>query len=202
MVPKLRHSIAHRMSDPTDHPEFIENPSVPRAAQSISTGSRPRLRGAGRQLIVGKASGEVIAEGELMIHEEHQVDRQAFTKVYAGEIGDMLKMPAAGRRVLAVVFELTSMSPRRDNLALHHNLCARLGEPMSRRTFNRGIADLLDAKLIYRTPVPHHYFIDVTRFFNGDRLHLVKTWQVRMATQQQAALEFDDVIDGECEQAR
>lgn len=148
-------------------------------------------------MIVGSDSGEVLGEGSVMFLESKVVDRQPFSKVYAGELGRLLGLPKSGRRVLEMVHTIISTKPGVDYVPLHPNVVEKLGEDMSRRTFDRGVNELLAENLLYRSLVPHHYYVDVTVMFNGDRVVLAKVYERerREQTEQQLELIGDGLSD-------
>ena len=180
-------------------PVYEQNPSTARAMQSMAPKSLPSMNG-GKTMIVGADTGEVLGEGSVMFLENKIVDRQPFSKVYAGELGRLLGLPKSGRRVLEMVHAIISTKPGVDYVPLHPNVCEQFGETMSRRTFDRGVNELLAERLLYRSLVPHHYYVDVTVMFNGDRVVLAKVYtreraQIEQQQQQMTLLEHDDMGD-------
>jgi hypothetical protein len=60
----------------------------------------------------------------------------------------------------------------------------------TRRTYDRGIRELLEKEFLYRTVFDGLYFVNIRYMFNGDRLAFVKTYRVKNSDQQ-AELQFD-----------
>ncbi len=167
---------------------FDRNPSTGKAMASMTKKNVATRRGE-RTMIVGEQSGEVLSEGSVMFLESKVVDRAPFSKVYAGQLSRMLGLPKSARRLLEIVHTIISSQPGVDFVPLHPSIVEEFGETMSRRTFDRGINELLAENLIYRSRIPHNYFVDVTVMFNGDRVVLATVYErERTAAEKQLTL--------------
>ncbi len=171
-----------------DFEQFDRNPSTAKAMQSMSRRDVP-LKNGERTMIVGSDSGDVLGDGSVMFLESKIVDRAPFSKVYAGQLSRMLGLPKSARRVLEMVHTIISSRVGVDFVPLHPSIVDDFGETMSRRTFDRGINELLAQNLIYRSRIPHNYFVDVTVMFNGNRVVLATVYErERLLSEQQITL--------------
>jgi hypothetical protein len=62
---------------------------------------------------------------------------------------------------------------------------------LNERTYRRGLRELLESGVLYRSPVDGVFFVDITCMFNGDRLAFVKGYRLK---ESQAELPFPEPV--------
>jgi hypothetical protein len=50
---------------------------------------------------------------------------------------------------------------------------------LAERTYRRGLRELLDKEVIFRSPVEGVFFVNIRCMFNGDRLAFVKAYHLK-----------------------
>lgn len=156
-----------------DIPAFSENPSIPLAAQTAKTGTRRIANKTGDKCMIVSDSGDVLAPAGF--HEILEVDRTQFVKMYVGGIRAFHDLSNAGVKVFDLVYRLMLKSPNNDTLYLSYKEAPR----MSRATFDRGIIELLQKEILYKSTRPYLYYINITYMFNGDRFALIKEYRLK-----------------------
>jgi len=77
----------------------------------------------------------------------------------------------------------------KDTVTLSYLLAKRLNEKLTRRTYERGMNELLDKEFLYRSLAADVYFVNVNFMFNGDRMVVVRQYR-RIGSSLQTELPF------------
>ncbi len=141
-------------------------------------------------MIVDGSTGEVLGKGAMGFWVEEAVDRGRFVKLFFDGIKQTAGLSKAGIQVFELVYNQVRESPGRDQIALSYDLVKDYGLIFTRRTYDRGIRELLEKEFLYRTVFDGLYFVNIRYMFNGDRLAFVKTYRVKN-NDHQAELPFD-----------
>jgi hypothetical protein len=64
---------------------------------------------------------------------------------------------------------------------LNYFVAQRWREDLTRRTYERGMKELLEKEFLFRSVSSDMYFVNIRYIFNGDRLVLAQSYQ-RMET--------------------
>lgn len=154
-------------------PEYTTNPSVPVASQSTRIGTRRIINRAGDKCMVVSEQGEVIAPAGL--HEIVELDQTQFVKVFPGFVKAVKDLSKSAAKVFELVYHEVLQNRDKDMITLHHKATAEI----PRATFERGITELLDKEILYKSVFPAQYYINVMYMFNGNRLALVKEYRLK-----------------------
>jgi hypothetical protein len=103
---------------------------------------------------------------------------QRFLKFYIEGIRQYNKLNKAGTDLFEFVYEELSDSTNqgKDQLCLNYILANQWNPDLTRRTYSRGIAELLDKEFLFRSMVNDIYFVNTNFIFNGDRVALAKSY--------------------------
>jgi hypothetical protein len=152
------------------------NPLV--AGSEIKTKSK-RVR-VGMTDTISTETGEVISSVGIMGVEEKAPEH--FVKVFADGVAASYDLKPAARRVFLAILREYELMPLTGGYVDSINLpwfgaglCGNdIG--MSKRTFNRGFADLLEKRFI--SPKTHEtYWVNPNLFFKGDRVRFIKEYR-------------------------
>lgn len=107
------------------------------------------------------------------IQNEHLTDsgdRHRFIKFYLDGIRQFVRLNQSGADLFEFVCEqLSSETDRnKDTVCLTYVLANKWRPDLNRRTYSRGLANLLDREFIFRSMLNDIYFINVRFVFNGD----------------------------------
>jgi DNA-binding SARP family transcriptional activator len=65
----------------------------------------------------------------------------------------------------------------KDTVTLNYYLAQKWKPDLSRRTYERGINDLLERDFLFRSVVADVYFVNVRYMFNGDRMVVMSVYR-------------------------
>jgi hypothetical protein len=129
--------------------------------------------------MVAPGSGEVISRGAFGFVEEKEVDSEQFVKIYLAGVRQYGELSKAGALLFEFVYKEISGrdSKDKDTVTLNFLLAQRWKDDLSRRTYERGMNELLEKGFLYRSLAADMYFVNVRFMFNGDRMVLVQSYR-------------------------
>ena len=137
--------------------------------------------------------GEVLANGAMAFVEETEVDTEHFLKIYLAGIRQYGQLSQSGATLFEYVYrELSGKYGKdKDTVVINYLLAQRWMESLSRRTYDRGLKELLDKEFIFRSLSTDNFYVNIRYMFNGDRLVIAKAYR-RKKTNIQAQLNSDE----------
>jgi hypothetical protein len=170
---------------------YETNPSVVggRFSTRIMSGKPMRT---GSAYMVTADTGEVLGRGAFGFVEEKEIDSESFVKVYLDGIKQYGHLTKAGALLFEFVYrEISGMLGKdKDTVSLNYYLAQKWKPDLHRRTYERGMNELLDKGFLFRSVTADVYFVNVRFMFNGDRMVLVKAYR-RSGSTLQAELPLD-----------
>lgn len=154
-------------------PEYTANPSIPIASQTAKVGTKRVVNRAGDKCMIVSEHGEVLAPAGL--HEIVELDQTQFVKVFPGFVRAVKDLSKSAYRVFELVYSEVIANKDTDKVTLHH----KAFQDIPRATFERGITELLDKEILYKTVFPAQYYINITYMFNGNRLAYIKEYRLK-----------------------
>lgn len=161
-------------------PVYETNPSV---TNEIPTRVKKTDKGQNSNFsMIAPDTGELVANGALCFVEEKEVDTEEFVKVYKDGIRQMNKLTKPGFELFTYVYDeiVGKNGVNKDTIALNAYHIQKWKPDMSARTYNRGLHELLQKKILFRSITRDVFFINVRYLFNGDRMGLVKLYRRRI----------------------
>jgi len=155
---------------------------------TVATKRRHVRAGRGRDL-VDPLTGEVSAVAT--VHTVEEKDDAEFVKVFAAGVAASYDLTRTAQRVFQVVLDEYQRTPMSkgfaDSLELFWFGAGISGRNagMSERTFNRGLAELLDKRFL-APKTPNNYWINPALFFKGDRVAFVREYRRRTRSADEA----------------
>lgn len=178
------------------HPIYESNPSLSSSLPVKVKHKDPSDLGTAYR--ISRDTGEIVAHGAIGFWEEQEVDSEQFVKIYIAGIRQYGQLSKSGATMFEYVYnEISGKNGKdKDTVAINYLLAQRWLDSLSRRTYERGIKELLDKDFIFRSLTSEIYFVNVRYMFNGDRLMMAKVYQ-RKETNIQVQLPSDEpsVID-------
>lgn len=132
----------------------------------------------------------------------HKVEANEFIKIYAKGIQAMTGLSTSGLKVLGLFLKLVrGGKPNKDRVSLYYPaLTPEEREQISYRVFLNGINNLIDKRFIAESLVPNEFFLNPTYLYNGNRLALIKLYEVRDDEEEEepseAETEYYETHDG------
>ena len=103
-------------------------------------------------------------------------------KLYTEGAAALLNLNASGKKVFQIVYKQLygKEGKGRTEIVLNHELLSdEEKSSVSKRTFERGITELINAGFIAESIVPSYYYINTAYLYNGDRLALVNEYVIK-----------------------
>ncbi|TDR27801.1 replication protein [Hydromonas duriensis] len=156
--------------------KYEKNPFLPDALSNSKTGTKRLSNKKGDKFMVVSESGETVAPAGF--HEIIEVDKTKFVKLYINGVKAFQGLTSAGAKVFEVIYHAVQESPGSDRLYLHFMSVEQNITPISRATFFRGMAELIDKGFIAESVEPGMYFLNIDYLFNGNRLAFIKEYRI------------------------
>jgi hypothetical protein len=171
---------------------YESNPSITGRFPSRIISKKP-TRGGTAYMVAGDGSGEVLGTGAFAFVEEKEIDSESFVKVYLEGIKQYGNLSKAGALLFEFVYrEISGVNGKdKDTVTINYFLAEKWKPEMHRRTYERGMTELLEKGFLFRSVAADVYFVNVRFMFNGDRMVLVKSYR-RAGSSLQAELPFVD----------
>lgn len=156
---------------------YKTNPSVA-GGWSGNVVTRPAGRGRSA-LMVAPDTGELLGRGTFGFVEEKEIDSERFVKVYLDGIKQYAGLGKAGAALFEFLYREISGRDSKDKgtVTLNYFLALEWKPDLTRRTYERGLAELLDKEFLFRSIAQDTYFVNVRFMFNGDRMVLLKSYR-------------------------
>ena len=154
---------------------YTSNPSVP-SADEIKKMKRVKLGDERRGLVVDNGTGEILGHGGALVYEWEEVDKERFVKLYLAGLRQAAGLSKAGLSVFEIVYNELRNKPGDDTVLL-----SQKSSGMERRSYHRGLRELLEKEFLFRSPFPGMFFVNIRFMFNGDRLAFVNGYRLKGA---------------------
>jgi len=152
---------------------------------------RKRVR-VGMTDTISEETGEVVNSVGIMVIEEK--DDEHFVKVFADGVAASYELKAAAHRVFQAILKEYERVPLTGGFVDSINLpwfgaglCGNdIG--MSKRTFNRGFAELLEKRFL-SPKSPDTYWVNPNLFFKGDRVRFIREYRRVRSSETESAVQ-------------
>lgn len=130
--------------------------------------------------MIAQDTGEVVG-GTFGFVEEKEVDGEEFVKVYLAGIKKFAELSKAGATLFELVYRELSgvLAKDRDTVSINLIGAQKWKPDLHKRTYERGMAELLDKGFLFHTVYADAYFVNINFMFNGDRLTLVQSYRLK-----------------------
>lgn len=161
------------------HKIYEANPSLEDQFPVRIKKSKPS--GMGAAYMVAPGTGEIVARGAFGFIEETEVDSEQFVKIYLAGIRQYGELSKAGALLFEFVYKEISNrdSKDKDTVTLNFLLAQRWKSSLARRTYERGMNELLEKGFLYRSLAADVYYVNVRFMFNGDRMVLAQSYRIK-----------------------
>ncbi|MBF0252080.1 MAG: hypothetical protein HQL35_15805 [Alphaproteobacteria bacterium] len=183
--------------------KFKSNPFLEQTAQ-YKRGHR-RTVVDGNKAITDTQTGEVLSCAEIV--QVENVDADQFVKLYTADLKRLFSLTPSSYRLLGVLLEQVQHNQESDTVTLNIPLVldyfernpilsetGKLLNPPVRQSIHRSIDEMIKKGFIAKMEFQADgYFINTNLFFNGNRVRLVKEYQIK----RQESLVLDYKKEGE-----
>ena len=160
------------MSKLTDFKQHQENPFMNEAFKDVTDHmvSKKILVSPSKQMeshaLVNLETGEYDVETRFL--KKIEVDEKKFRKVYVDSLTQFADLNAPARKVLNYILDI--LPKDRDEFIFDQDKCMEYTGYKARKDVARGLAKLVEEKIIARSTKYYRYFINPMVVFNGDRI--------------------------------
>lgn len=174
--------------------KFDHNPLV--SPRELVFKERTVKVGSAREL-VDTSTGEI--SNVNAVYQRKMVDSEKFAKVYLEGISKTFELGSAARKVFGVVLKCCEKDT--DRIYLNFMATQEAGDVdgLSERTFQRGLAELMEKGFLAASTMPSMFWINVHLFFNGDRVKFITEYVKDSSKQAARDPRTVDFIEGKAD---
>lgn len=134
-------------------------------------------------VITDKQTGELfVGQQSATFIRPELVDTDKFIKIYTAGVDELMNLSASALKVFRVIYLLMQTHKDTDLFTLDYKyLKSKQSWGWSLPTFNNGLNELLNKGILFKSTAPSQYFINVKYFFNGNRINIVKSYQLKQS---------------------
>ena len=135
---------------------------------------------------INHSTGEA---GNMVFVKKKVVDDDKFAKIFLSQFQAFFDLTTAGIRVFGYI--MTCLRPKEDMIWFMLKDCMAYTKYSSKAPIYKGLAELLEAKIIARGETDYLYFINPLIAFNGDRVSFCTSYEKKSKhKQEQLSLPF------------
>lgn len=153
---------------------YENNPFLAQAA--VQTKTRRVTNKRGDMMLVSSETGEIKAP-IAGFWEAEEVDSTKFIKLFVNGVKALAELSNAGTRVFELLYIEMQNNIGKDQIYLSYSGLDKNLKSISRSTFSRGLAELIEKKFIAAMPAVGWYWVNPDFIWNGDRLAFVKEFR-------------------------
>lgn len=150
-----------------------ENPFM--AGANVATRTRRVTNKRGDMMLVSRGTGEVHSN-IAGFWESEEVDSTKFLKLFVNGVRALAELSNPGARVFELLYIEMQNNVGKDQVYLSFTGIEEETK-ISRATFKRGMAELIDKKFLAAMPAVGWYWVNPDFIWNGDRLAFVKEYK-------------------------
>lgn len=151
---------------------YTENPFM--AGTNVATKTRRVTNKRGNMMLVSN-EGEIVSN-VAGFWEAEAVDSTKFLKLFVNGVKALAELSNAGARVFELLYIEMQNNIGKDQVYLSFTAVDATTTSVSRATYKRGLAELIDKKFIAAMPAVGWYWVNPDFIWNGDRLAFVKEY--------------------------
>lgn len=173
--------MAKIMKSKKELPEYLDNPSLtPRNMDLFIKEKKKFVKNPykpSEEMEITQQMGTRQVKGQegWIFAESVEVDQETFIKFYADGLNAIFELSSASLKVFKLIYGQVLNKHNNDKIILaYEELDEKKLINFSRVTFFRGINELLNKEILFKSKVTNQYFINVQYFYNGNRLVQMK----------------------------
>lgn len=158
--------------------KYVDDPFIHSVARRINPRNKLGRVSVEQKEVINAKTGEYET---MKFVEVKQVDPERFVKVYYEGIVKHAELSKTAQKVFKYMYQVIQSSPKKNQIILAYEIANQ--EPYNfdwtKKTFNKGIAELCQKAFIAQTVSSNLYWINPNYIFNGNRIELVKAYQLK-----------------------
>ena len=157
---------------------YTSNPSVP-SKDEISRHRRTQFGNDRKGMVIDSGTGEILGRGGAYVYEFEEVDKERFVKLFLDGVRKTAGLSSTGLTIFELIYHQVRENPNSDEIKMSYMMAQDALPDIAERTYRRGVRELLDKEVIFRSPAPGVFFVNIRCMFNGDRLAFVKAYHLK-----------------------
>lgn len=159
---------------------------------NVKTKTRRVTNKRGDMMLVNSTTGEIQTQ-IAGFWESEEVDSTKFIKLFVNGVKALAELTNAGTRVFELLYTEMQNNIGKDQIYLSYTGLDKTTK-VSRSTFSRGVAELIEKRFMAAMPAVGWYWINPDFMWNGDRLTFVKEFK-KVGSKPKAAVTDTKTID-------
>ncbi len=160
-------------------PIYTTNPSIP-CKDEIGRMRRTRIGNERMGMLIDGDTNEIImGRGSAVMYEFEEVDKERFVKLFLDGVRKTAGLSSTGLMIFELIYHQVRENPNSDEIKMSFMMAQDSRPNLAERTYRRGLRELLDKGVIFRSPVDGVFFVNIRCMFNGDRLAFVKAYHLK-----------------------
>lgn len=143
---------------------------------NVSTRTKRVANKRGDMMLVSRDTGE-IQSNVAGFWEFEEVDSTRFVKLFVNGVKALAELSNAGTRVFELLYIEMQNNIGKDQVYLSYTGLDKHEKSISRSTFSRGLAELMEKQFIAAMPAIGWYWVNPDFIWNGDRLAFMKEYR-------------------------
>lgn len=148
---------------------------------NVQTKTRRVTNKRGDMMLINAESGEIQAP-IAGFWEAEEVDSTKFIKLFINGVKALAELTNAGTRVFELLYIEMQNNVGKDQVYLSYTGLDKNQKNISRSTFSRGLAELIEKNFIAAMPAVCCYWVNPDFLWNGDRLAFVQEYHREVIT--------------------
>ena len=171
---------------------YQKNPFL--SGAEVATKTRRVTNKRGDMMLVKSDTGEVQTT-IAGFWEAEEVDSTKFVKLFIRGVKALKELTGAGTKVFEVLYLIVQENIGKDRIYMGFTVIDQTLTPMSRATYKRGLAELIEKRFIAPTLSQGMYWLNPDFVWNGDRLAFVKEYRKKQLEPQRDTKTIDMFSD-------
>jgi hypothetical protein len=160
-------------------PIYTSNPSIP-PRDEIGRTRRTQIGNERRGMLIDGDTNEIImGRGSAVMYEFEEVDKERFVKLFLDGVRKTAGLSSTGLMIFELIYHQVRENPNSDEIKMSYMVAQDSRPNLAERSYRRGLRELLDKEVIFRSPVDGVFFVNIRCMFNGDRLAFVKAYHLK-----------------------
>lgn len=162
---------------------------------SLKTRTKRITNKRGDMMLVSSDTGEI--HNQIAgFWESEEVDSTKFIKLFVNGVKALAELSNSGTRVFELLYIEMQANIGKDQVYLSYTGIDKNAKSISRSTFSRGLAELIDKNFIASVPAIGWYWVNPDFIWNGDRLAFVKEYRKTTSIKRQKDNLTGDLFEG------
>lgn len=165
---------------------YKENPSIEKAMVNTKKGAK-MVFGNNNQtdITLYEDSTEEVKKLTLEFCAKKVIDKDEFIKIYIHSFPVLSELKNSTKILYQYILYLVNQEVGKDKIYISYKDYLNKAEEnkfllkISKATFYRGLEELLDKEILFKSELLNIYFLNIAYIFNGDRLRFITEYQLK-----------------------